>query len=115
MKTVTIGISSRAEMTARAKAGFRGEKQGERISFPSFDLMHRTLTPNRLAALSMMMGAGPMAVRELARRLKRDIKSVHGDVQALLTAGVIDHTPDGQIIFPYDAAHIRYEITPAAA
>ena len=51
-----------------------------------------------------MAGAEPMAVRELARRLDRDVKSVHGDVQALLAAGVL-RKAEGRIVFPYDAVH----------
>jgi predicted transcriptional regulator len=37
-----------------------------------------------------MTGAGPIAIREVARRVHRDVKSVHGDIQALLKAGVLE-------------------------
>ena len=40
-----------------------------------------------------MTGEGAMTIREAARRVGRDVKAVHGDVQALLNAGILDRTP----------------------
>ncbi|HLK80870.1 MAG TPA: transcriptional regulator [Xanthobacteraceae bacterium] len=113
MRTVRIGVASRAEISARFKAAFRGERQGSHISFPSLELMHRVLTPNRWRMLQAMMASGPVGTRELARRLDRDVKSVHMDVQALLSAGVIDRTEDDKIEFPYDAAHVDFTVKAA--
>ena len=36
-----------------------------------------------------MTGAGAMSIREAARRVERDVKAVHGDVTALLNAGLL--------------------------
>ena len=47
-----------------------------------------------------MTGAGPIAVREVARRVGRDVKSVHGDIQALAKAGVLNRIEDGGGRFP---------------
>jgi predicted transcriptional regulator len=44
-------------------------------------------------------------IREAARRVERDVKAVHGDVHALLTAGVLQRTDDGRVVFPFDAVH----------
>ncbi len=52
--------------------------------------------------------------REAARRVGRDVKSVHGDVHALLDAGVLDREENGQIIFPFDAVHVDFTLTAAA-
>lgn len=41
------------------------------------------------------------------------MKAVHGDVQALLGAGVLDRTGEG-ILFPYDAVHVDFMLTKAA-
>jgi predicted transcriptional regulator len=60
-----------------------------------------------------MAGAGPLAIRELARRLERDVKSVHGDASALLKAGVIDRIADGRIEFPYDEIHVDFVLRAA--
>jgi predicted transcriptional regulator len=115
MKTVKIGVASRAEISARFKAAYRGERHGAHISFPSVEVMHRVLTPNRWHVLEAMMAArGPLGTRELARKLDRDVKSVHMDVQALLNAGVIDRTAEGdKIDFPYDAVHVDYTVKAA--
>ena len=38
----------------------------------------------------------------------RDVKAVHGDVQALLNAGLLQKTENGQIVFPYDTVHVDF-------
>jgi predicted transcriptional regulator len=55
-----------------------------------------------------MRGAGPMSIREASRRVGRDVKGVHGDVTALLNAGVVDRIEDGRIVFPYDAIKVEF-------
>lgn len=114
MNVVTIGVSSIEEANERFKAAFQGERQGNFISFVSLDLMWKVLSPKRLEIIRAMTGAGPMTIREAARRVKRDVKAVHGDVHALLKAGVLDRTQDGRIVFPYDAIHVDFMITKAA-
>ena len=47
-----------------------------------------------------MTGAGPLSIREAARRLDRDVKGVHGDVHALLNAGILQKT------VPFDAVRV---------
>jgi predicted transcriptional regulator len=56
----------------------------------------------------VLCGAGPVSIREAARRVNRDIKAVHGDVTALLNAGVIDLTEQGKILFPYEAVKVEF-------
>lgn len=116
MRTVTLEIAGLDVAKRRLSEAFKGKKQGSHISFASFDLMNRVLTPDRWNMLRVMMGAGPVGTRELARRLDRDVKGVHADVQALLSAGVINHAGD-KVEFPYDAVHVDFtvEAAPAAA
>ena len=40
--------------------------------------------------------------------MKRDVKAVHGDVQALLKAGIVQKTDKGLILFPFDAIHVDF-------
>jgi predicted transcriptional regulator len=61
-----------------------------------------------------MTGQGAITIREAARRVQRDVKAVHGDVHALLDAGVIERTETGMVIFPYDAVHVDFTLTAAA-
>jgi hypothetical protein len=35
---------------------------------------------------------------------------VHGDVRALLNAGLLDKTEDGRIIFPFDAVRVDFTL-----
>ena len=108
MSTVTIGISSMRDLKQRTAAAFRGEKQGARISFASKVLLWRALTPKRWALLKAMAGQNALAIREIARRLKRDVRAVHSNVHTLLKAGVLDRTDDGRVVFPYDAIHVDF-------
>jgi predicted transcriptional regulator len=108
VNTVTIGVSSMKELRQRTAAAFRGKKQGARISFASEDLLWKALTPKRWALLKAMAGQGAMAIREIARRVKRDVRAVHSDVHALLKAGVLDRADDGRVEFPYDAIHVDF-------
>jgi len=113
MSTVTIGVSSRTEVKRRMAAAFKGKPQGSRISFASAALLLRVLTKHRLELLGAMCSAGPLSLREAARRVGRDVKRVHGDVHALLNAGVLRKTQDGQIEFPYDAVRVEFELKAA--
>jgi predicted transcriptional regulator len=49
-----------------------------------------------------------MTLREAAQRVGRDVKTIRGDVHALLDAGVLDRTDDGRIVFPYEAVHVDF-------
>jgi predicted transcriptional regulator len=108
MNTVTIGVASLGDTQRRAAAAFRGKKQGARISFASEDLLWKTLTPKRWALLKLMAGQGLMAIREIARRAKRDVRAVHSDVHVLLRAGVLERSTGGGVAFPYDAIHVDF-------
>ena len=113
MTTVTIGISSSEEAVTRARKAFRGAEQGTLISFASAELLWKVITPKRWRLLQAMTGAGPIAIREVARRLGRDVKSVHGDIQALLNAGVLDRDDAGRVLFPYDEVHVDFVLRAA--
>lgn len=113
MKTVIIGVESREAAKTRIAAALKGKPQGSFISFISVDLMWKILTPKRWEIIRAMTGAGPLSIRETARRVGRDVKAVHGDVTALIKAGVINKTDDGKIEFPYDRVHVDFEIKAA--
>jgi predicted transcriptional regulator len=55
-----------------------------------------------------MAGQGPMAIRETARRAKRDVRAVHSDIQVLLRAGVLEKAEDGGVAFPYSVIHVDF-------
>ncbi|WP_006748551.1 HVO_A0114 family putative DNA-binding protein [Thioalkalivibrio paradoxus] len=113
MNKVTLTVSSREAVTNRTLAAFHGEPQGAVISFASPELLWQTLTRKRWELLKAMTGRGPMTIRALSRELGRDVKGVHGDVHALLDAGVLDRTEEGRILFPYDAVRVDFELEAA--
>jgi hypothetical protein len=43
----------------------------------------------------------------------RDVKTVHGDIQALLKAGVLERTNIGGIVFPYREVHVDFVLRAA--
>jgi predicted transcriptional regulator len=99
MTTVTLEISSRDMINKRFLQAFEGEPQGEFISFESPELLFKILSGKRWDLLKIMTGAGPMTIREAARRVGRDVKAVHGDVHALLNTGLLQKTDNGRIVF----------------
>lgn len=106
MKTVTLQVAKTASVKRRAQEAFRGSKQGARISFATPELLFRLLTAKRWDLIRALAGAGPVTIRGAARRVGRDVKAVHGDVRALLDAGILRKTADGRIEFPFDAVHV---------
>jgi len=111
-KIVTLSVASRADVIDRMKGAFAGRKQGNHISFATPELLWGTLTAKRWEILRAMTGAGPLSIREVARCVGRDVKAVHGDVTALVNAGVLDKTKEG-VSFPYDAIHVDFVVKAA--
>ena len=113
MRTVTLEVGSRDAVTRRALEAFRGRKQRARISFATPELLWKVLTAKRWELLKAMAGQGPLTIREIARRVHRDVKGVHGDVHALINAGLLGKTPQNRVEFPFAA--IRVDFTVRAA
>src|SRR6188768_2299420 len=92
-----------------AQAWKTGKAQkAARISFATPELLWQVLTAKRWELLRALCGAGPVSIREAARRVDRDVKAVHGDVTALLAAGVLNRTDSGAIEFPFDAVKVEF-------
>jgi len=106
MKTVTLQVSKLDEVKRRAQDAFKGKKQGSRISFAAPELLFRLLTVKRWELIRALAGIGPVTIREAARQVGRDVKAVHGDVHALLNAGILQKTADGLVVFPFDAIRV---------
>lgn len=113
MNTVTLEVCSRDAVNRRFLSALEGERQGAVISFESAELLFKVLAGKRWALLQAMIGEGPLALREIARRVDRDVKAVHGDVHTLLDAGLLEKTPDGSVLFPFDAVHVDFTLAAA--
>jgi len=116
MKTVTLEVRSLKDALQSAVKTAKSGKadKSARINFASPELLWEVLTAKRWEILKTMTGAGSLSIREVARRVERDVKAVHADVHALLNAGVLDRAEDGGIVFPYDAVRVDFTLHAAA-
>jgi predicted transcriptional regulator len=114
MGAVTITVNSTESFRQRVKAAFAGKRQAEQLSFESFELLWKVLAPNRMGLVKALTGAGPVSLREAARRVGRDVRAVHADVHLLLDAGVLRKDEQGRIEFPYSAVHVDFVLKTAA-
>jgi predicted transcriptional regulator len=110
MKTVILevrnpenGMSDFVETWKSGKAN-----RNARISFAAPELLWKVLTAKRWEVLKALCGAGPVSIREAARRVNRDVKAVHGDITALLAAGLLNRAPGGRVEFPYEAVKVEF-------
>jgi predicted transcriptional regulator len=86
---------------------------GEIISFESPEVLFRRITPKRWTLLTALQAAGPHSVRELARIVERDVKNVHGDVQALIEVGLVERAGN-TVRVPFDEIRAAFTLTRAA-
>jgi len=110
MKTVILDVRNPADSMADFSQAWKTGKaqKSARISFASPELLWRVLTEKRWELLKVLCGAGPVSIRETARRVGRDVKAVHGDVTALLNAGILVHTDNKRIVFPFEAVKVEF-------
>ncbi|HRH86913.1 MAG TPA: DNA-binding protein [Rubrivivax sp.] len=115
MKTVVLDVRPPDDAMRDFVAVWKSGKaqKAARISFASPELLWKVLTAKRWELLKALCGAGPVSVREAARRVGRDVKAVHADVTALRMAGVLDRTESGQIEFPYEAIKVEFMLEAA--
>jgi len=110
-RTLTIDVAALDDVKERMKATFRGgEDATPQYTFLSRASLLATLTARRWALIEALTGAGPLGVRELARRVGRDVKGVHADAQKLLLCGLIGKTGDGKLLFPYDKVRVEFAV-----
>jgi predicted transcriptional regulator len=110
MKTVTLDVRNPNDAMTDLLHGWKTGKpqKSARISFATPELLWQVLTAKRWELLKALCGAGPVSIREAARRVERDVKAVHGDVTALLNAGVLERDETGAIVFPFDAVKVEF-------
>jgi predicted transcriptional regulator len=115
MRTVILGIETQSDVTRRILAAARGQRKAgaDRISFESVSDLWRVLAPKRMEIIHAMTGAGPLTIREVARRVGRDFKAVHSDVTMLIRAGIVERTDSGAVEFPYDRVHVAFDMMAA--
>jgi len=83
-------------------------QKSARIGFATPELLWKVLTAKRWELLKSLCGAGPVSIREAARRVGRDVKAVHGDITALLNAGVLSRAEGGGVEFLFRAIKVEF-------
>lgn len=119
MKTLTVRLGTMSDIRSRLAAASDRALAGKPVdvqpalNFGSYEDMHRVLAPARLAIVKALAGHGSLSIREVARRVGRDVQAVHRDVTTLINAGVIDRTESG-VEFPYENIHFDFDVSAAA-
>ena len=115
MKILTLDVCPPSESFREvARAWTTGKAlPSTRISFASPELLWQVLTAKRWEILRALCGAGSMSIREAARRVNRDVKAVHGDIVAMVKAGLLDRTEAGGVVFPFDAVKVEFMLRAA--
>jgi len=114
MNILHVRISSLEDIKSRFTQSIEREKEATpTLNFLNYNDMHKILSPSRLAIVQILSGQGSLSIREVARRLGRDVQAVHRDVTTLIHAGVIDKTEKG-VAFSYDGMHFDFDIRVAA-
>jgi len=120
MRTLTISIepdldTEMAQFAERAKRGIEtGQYQGEYLNFATPGTFFGHLSTHRWGILTCLLDAGTLGVRELARRMGRDVKRVHEDAQALVQLGLLEKNARGALHCPYSRIDIDMALVPRA-
>lgn len=88
----------------------RGEHVQERhVSFGAWEDLVAVMSPKRLELLRHVHKAPAKSIRALAQALSRDYRRVHDDVDALVSAGLLDRGEDG-LSTDYDSFHAETRV-----
>lgn len=115
-RTLTITLQPDWKAALR-QAGQRADAhsyQGEVLNFESPGAFFGRMTERRWALVHALQGQGEIALRELARRVERDVKRVHEDVRQLLELGLVERGEGGGVVCPFASMHIDMELRSAA-
>lgn len=118
MRTLTITTnpdwkSALRAVGARAVHGLEtGQYQGETLNFETPGAFFSRLTERRWELLNILLGSGTVGVRELARKLGRDVKRVHEDAAALVELGLIEKDERGALNCPFGNIHVDMVMAP---
>jgi predicted transcriptional regulator len=71
------------------------------VSFEQMGQMFSAFTHKRWELIAALRAAGPLTVADLARRLGRNYKNVHTDVQQLTEWMAVERCEDGRVCVPW--------------
>ena len=118
MRTLTITVdadwkNALRDVGHKAVLGIAtGQPQGDTLNFETPAAFFAHLNERRWLLLRDMLGQGTVGVRELARKVGRDVKGVHTDTKILVAIGVLEKDVRGALYCPYDRIHIDMVMQP---
>ena len=112
--TITLQPDWKAALREVGRRASARSYQGELLNFESPGAFFGRMTERRWALVRALQGQGEISLRELARRVERDMKRVHEDVQELLELGLVERGEDGGVVCPFATVHIDMELHAAA-
>ena len=104
--TITLKPDWRAALRATGKRAKAKTYQGEVLSFETPGQFFGQLSEKRWELVRVAQGCGEISVRELARRVGRDVKRVHEDVAVLANLGMVERAEQGGLVCPFSSMHI---------
>lgn len=113
--TITVNADWKTALRAAGRKAATRSYQGETLNFESPGAFFGRLTARRWALVNVLQGAGEVAVRELARRVGRDVKRVHEDASVLVDLGLLERTPGGALLCPFADIHVDMHLRERAA
>ena len=109
--TITTTPDWRAALRAAGKRATSRSYQAEMLKFESAGSFFGKLTERRWHLVHALQGQVAMPVRELSRRVARDVRRVHDDVEVLAELGLVERTDSGGVECPFESVHIDMRLT----
>jgi len=115
-----LRITSDSEQSHRQDALDRldrweaGEEVPHVVNFQNPSDLRALLTDRRVELIQSIMSERPESIRQLAKRLDRDVKSVHDDLQVLAGYDIVYFEQAGRAkraFVPYDSIEISLKIS----
>ncbi len=113
MLTITLQPDWKSALRTAGQAAKADSYQGEVLNFESPAQFFGQLSEKRWDIVRAAQGQGEMPLRELARRVKRDVKRVHEDVVVLTDLGLLERTELGGVQCPFVSLHIDMHLKAA--
>ena len=111
---ITIDPDWQSMLRAASRKARSSQYQGEVLNFEKPELFLSRLTALHWNIVKTLLGVGEIPVREVARRVRRDVKRVYGDIEVLTEMGLLERTATGGVVCPFDDIHIDLHLTRAA-
>ena len=113
--TITLRSDWKSALRNAAAKASTGRYQGETLNFETPGAFFGQLTERRWQLVRELQAAqGKVGVRELARRLGRDVKRVHEDAGALVALGLVERDESGALACPYVDIHVDMHLAATA-